>query len=56
MCDCSGAQHPLPVSADPRDDIVSCIAAYVWPSGAQHPLPVSADPRDDIASCIAAYV
>jgi hypothetical protein len=29
MCDCSGALHPLPFSAEIRDDNINYIAAYV---------------------------
>ncbi len=28
MCDCGGAEHPLPVPPDPRADIMFSFAAY----------------------------
>ena len=57
MRGCSGAEHPLPVPADPHDDTTVCslLQHLCDCGGAEHPLSVPADPRADIMFSFAAY-
>ena len=59
MWDSGGAEHPLPVPADPRDYHMFSFAVLYCMCNcgvAEHPLSVPADPLDYTMFSLAAYV